>query len=56
MKHFEVPFSASKKLGQLPSFYIKINGINDPPPEFYASVSTVNISDNMMNLAEAESG
>ena len=41
---------------QLPSFYTKINGINDPPQEFYASVSTVNISDNMMNLAEAESG
>lgn len=48
--------SPSKKVWPLPSFYTKTNAINDPLPECYASMSTVNISDNTMNLAEVKSG
>ena len=45
----KVPFSRSKNVGELPSFYTDVEEIIDPPQAYYFTVSTVSIPENVSN-------
>ena len=45
----KVPSYRSKKVGELPSFYTDVEETADPPRDYYFTVRTVNIPENVNN-------